>query len=69
MADWTLSLVERMDGRYSFTLTDVVNSIDHESQRPYVNRETAIYAAEQMRDDLIGAEVRSNTVYDFDPLP
>lgn len=69
MADWTLSLVEREDGRYTFTLTDNINVVDHTPQRSYVNREAAIEAATDMRDTIIGGDTRSNTIYDFDPLP
>lgn len=69
MADWSLTLIEREDGKYTFTLTDVLAAVDHSPQRSYVNREAAIDAATEMRDRLIGDETRSQTIYDFDPLP
>lgn len=69
MADWTLDLIERNDGKYIFTLTEnLVPPVVHSPQRSYINREAAILAAEDMRDTIIGGETRTTTSFDFDPV-
>lgn len=68
MADWTVTLIERMDSRFTFTLTDVANTVTHSPQVIYKNRADAIQGATDMRDKLIGATTKTSVTQDFDPL-
>lgn len=69
MADWTLNLIEREDGKYTFNLIqNIIPPVTHSPQRSYINREEAIEAATDLRDTLTGANTRTNSFYDFDPV-
>lgn len=68
-AAWTLNLIEREDGRYTFNLIrNIIPPVTYAPQEVFVNRDRAIEAAGDMRDLLTGAETRASASFDFDPV-